>query len=69
MVPVELYIFHDTYYGEMSSRRKNYHTVPDSTKTKYIQGGLLETHKQFKDVRKISFKIEPAGLGPGVVKD
>ncbi|XP_033215616.1 uncharacterized protein LOC117172008 [Belonocnema kinseyi] len=58
MVPVQLYILHDTYCGKTLNRTKNYHTVPDSSRTKYIKGGWIEAHQKLKEFIKISLRNE-----------
>ncbi|XP_033226056.1 uncharacterized protein LOC117178734 [Belonocnema kinseyi] len=48
----------DTYCGQMSNRTKNHHTVPDSTRTKYIKGGWAEANQKFKEMIKIFLRKE-----------
>lgn len=54
MVPVGLLIIHDTYYDERSNRTRNYHRVPDSTCTKYIQGVWVEINQELKETIQIT---------------
>ena len=53
-VPKKLYIFHDTFCKKTPSRVRNYHTTPNSAKTKYMLGGLMEISKKFKKIIEIS---------------
>ena len=57
-IPKELYIFHDTFCEKTPDRVRNYHTTPNSTKTKYVRGGWIEISEKFKKLIEISVEKE-----------